>query len=86
MWKVYFLRSRRKKWYYVGSTDNLERRIREHNTKKVTSTKAHVPLDVVHTIDFASESEARSFERKIKKQRLLKEQIIRTIEKHWGIV
>ena len=80
MWFVYFLRSANKNWYYVGSTDNIERRLSEHNSAKVTSTKHHIPLSLVHKIEFQDERSARAYERRVKKQRLLKEDIIRTIE------
>ena len=80
MWVVYFLKSIRKKWYYVGSTNDLERRINEHNVGKVRSTKGYMPLTLVYTKICISEAEARSFERRVKTQRLLKESIIRNIE------
>ncbi|MBI5456942.1 GIY-YIG nuclease family protein [Candidatus Kaiserbacteria bacterium] len=80
MWVVYFLKSTSKRWYYVGSTNDLERRVKQHDLGRVRSTKNHCPFLLVHTLEFGSEAEARAFERRIKKQRLLKEQIIRTIE------
>ncbi len=86
MWSVYILRSNTDTWYYVGSTNDVSRRVREHNQGRVTSTKSKMPLTLVFTQEFGSEQEARSYERKIKKQRLLKESIVRTIESHWGIV
>lgn len=79
MWTIYFLKSIRKDWYYVGSTNNLSRRILEHNKGRVSSTKSHVPLKLVYKQDCNNEKEARFLEKRIKSQRLLKEQIIRTI-------
>ncbi len=43
-WFVYFLRSTKKDWIYVGMTGNLERRMREHSEGLVQSTKAYRPL------------------------------------------
>lgn len=52
----------------------------EHNAGRVISTKAHRPLELAWSIEVASEGEARALELRIKKQRLLKESIIRRIE------
>lgn len=80
MWQVYILKSTSNKWYYVGSTNRLSERIKEHNSGKVRSTKHFKPLKVVYTKGFATESEARSYERRLKKNRIEKENIIRNIE------
>ncbi len=81
MWKVYFLKPKARSWYYVGSTDNLPRRVGEHNKGKVRSTRAYLPVELVYTRNCKDEKEARALEQKIKKQRLLKEEIIRTIQR-----
>ena len=88
MWQIYLLRSTKKSWYYVGSTNDIARRIAEHNAGKVLATKGYMPLLLVYSQDCVDEKSARSLEQKIKKQRLLKERIIRTIEQgnHWEIV
>jgi len=80
MWKIYFLKSIKKNWYYVGSTNDISRRMQEHNKGKVRSTKAYFPLKLVHVIESTSEKDARDLEKKIKQKRLLKEEIIRTIK------
>lgn len=80
-WYVYFLRSEEKKWYYVGSTNRLEDRVKEHNAGKVFSTRLHRPFKLTFKIDFVSEREARLYERKIKSMRREKERIIQEIER-----
>jgi len=80
MWRVYFLKSNKRNWYYVGSTSDLDRRVKEHNQGKVRSTISYLPLKLVHTIECKSEKDARYLEKKIKQKRLLKEEIIRTIK------
>ena len=80
MWYVYILKSTRKKWYYVGSTNQLKERIEEHNNRRVKSTKHYVPLNFVFQKDFKTESDARRYERKLKQCRKEKEEIIRIIE------
>lgn len=46
---VYAIKSKTKNYIYVWMTDNLERRLKEHNTWKQKSTKAYVPYEVIYT-------------------------------------
>ena len=80
-WFVYILKSESYKWYYVGSTNRLNTRLSEHNSGKVLSTKSRKPFKIVFTKKFASEKEARAYERLLKDKRIEKEKIIREIEK-----
>lgn len=79
-WYVYFLKSENKSWYYIGSTNRLTDRVKEHNSGKVKSTKLHRPLKLVYSHEFMTEKEARAYERKVKDMRTEKERIIRSIE------
>lgn len=45
---TYVLKSYKDKNLYVGFTKNLQRRIEEHNSGKVTSTKARTPFQLVY--------------------------------------
>jgi putative endonuclease len=74
------IKSTKKRWYYVGSTNDLERRLSEHNKGKVTSTKCYLPFNIVYRKDFDFEKEARGYERLLKDKRLEKERIIKQIE------
>jgi len=44
MWYVYILRSTIDKKLYVGSTNNIRRRLTEHNSGEVDSTKGRRPF------------------------------------------
>jgi predicted GIY-YIG superfamily endonuclease len=46
MWYVYILRSVKDKDLYVGSTNNIRRRLNEHNSGKVDSTKRRIPFSL----------------------------------------
>ena len=63
---VYLLLSEKDKKTYVGSTDNLERRIVEHTNGKTPSTRNRRPLKLIYTEEFATLSEARSREKYLK--------------------
>jgi len=44
MWYVYVLRSSVDNALYVGSTNDVERRLMEHNAGRVESTRPRAPL------------------------------------------
>jgi len=46
MWYVYILRSSRDNNLYVGSTNGTNRRLNEHNSGKVDSTKNRTPFSL----------------------------------------
>lgn len=53
--------------YYIGSTDNLELRLKYHSSGKVKSTKSKLPIQLVYKEYFPTKSEAQKKEYKIKK-------------------
>lgn len=59
---VYVLLSASDKKTYVGSTNDLDRRLRQHNSGKVKSTKHRIPLSILFTEVFPTLSEARKRE------------------------
>jgi len=85
MWFVYIIGSLQKRWYYVGSTNRLKERLREHNLGLVLSTKHNKPYKIVFTKKFTKEAEARACEHKLKKCRIEKERIIKEVENNLGI-
>ena len=54
--------------YYVGHTDDVSRRIEEHNAgKEAEHTRKYRPVQLLYTEDFPSESEAIRREMQIKR-------------------
>ena len=85
MWFVYFLKSSIKRnWVYVGSTNDIERRLGEHNSGRVKSTKFYKPFTLFYKEVFINEQEARKREHYFKywKGRIEKKEIL----KNCGIV
>lgn len=73
---LYVLQSQKDNRTYVGSTDNFERRLSEHQSGRVTSTKHRRPFKVLFTEDFDTLKEARKWEQYYKSgagRRTLKE-------------
>jgi putative endonuclease len=58
MYYVYVLKSIKDGKLYTRKTSNLKRRIREHNSGKVISTKARRPLELVFYEAFLHKTDA----------------------------
>jgi putative endonuclease len=77
MFRVYILYSKSLRKYYVGQTQDLDRRIEEHNRGKTSFTAKGVPWEITWTNEYASRSEAMAMEKRIKSRgagRFLSEQ------------
>lgn len=75
---VYILQSLTNSRYYIGSTNDLKRRMEEHNSGKFKYTRMIKPFKLVMKQEYPSLKEARQIENKIKRQksRVLIEKII----------
>ncbi|MDO8443076.1 MAG: GIY-YIG nuclease family protein [bacterium] len=67
MYYLYILQSQKNKRFYIGSTNNIERRIMEHNSGKTKSLVYLRPLSLAFKKEFGTLKEARSAEIKLKK-------------------
>lgn len=67
MYCVYILFSEKDKGLYIGKTNNIKRRIAEHNAGRVPSTKSRRPFRVLKTIECVSEQESTDLEKEYKK-------------------
>jgi putative endonuclease len=65
---VYFLYSDSCKQFYVGISNDIEKRLKRHNNRESLSTKKGVPWVVVHVIACINKSAATKLESKIKKR------------------
>lgn len=75
---------------YIGSTNDLKRRLSEHNANKVPSTKLRSPFELVYYESYSSEKDARHREHNLKLRsnafNQLKRRIKGSLETHqvWG--
>ncbi|MFA7253970.1 MAG: GIY-YIG nuclease family protein [Patescibacteria group bacterium] len=76
---VYILQSEKNDEYYVGSTEDVESRLNQHNSGNVQATRNKAPYKIVFFQCFESVSLARRAEMKIKswKRRDFIEKIIK---------
>jgi putative endonuclease len=68
MFLVYILFSNSTSKYYTGQTDNIDDRLKRHNSGLSLSTKAGKPWKLIYKIPFSTRSEAMLFEIKTKKR------------------
>ena len=75
---VYILQSEKNGTYYIGSTNDLKRRMNEHHIGHVPSTRYLRPLVLKYFKEIKSLAEARKVEFRLKKfkSRKIIEQII----------
>lgn len=66
---VYILESERNGTYYVGSTADLNERLRRHNQGRSKYTKTATPWHVVYTESYETRSQAGKRERQIKNRK-----------------
>ena len=52
--------------YYVGSTEDLEQRLKHHNTGKCVHTRKYQPWQIETALAFRSKTKAVAFEKYLK--------------------
>ncbi|MCW5912373.1 MAG: GIY-YIG nuclease family protein [Cyclobacteriaceae bacterium] len=66
MWFVYVIKSINHPFAYIGSTNDLERRLTQHNNGLSQSTKHYAPFVLDAYVAVRSETRARELERYFK--------------------
>ncbi|MBV6420601.1 MAG: hypothetical protein DAHOPDDO_01858 [Ignavibacteriaceae bacterium] len=66
MYKVYAIKSKIRKYIYVGMTSNIVERIERHNKGNEKTTRAYRPFELIYTEDQATREEARKREKYFK--------------------
>ncbi|MBU2542779.1 GIY-YIG nuclease family protein [Patescibacteria group bacterium] len=68
-WRVYYLYSKKIGKYYIGKTNDLKRRLREHNNCEELYTRRGVPWVLIGYIECKDSVEAYNKENKLKKSK-----------------
>jgi putative endonuclease len=63
MFYVYILRSRKDKRKYIGFTNNLTRRIQQHNNGRCTAAMNRGPFELMYSEEFNTRQEAAGREK-----------------------
>lgn len=76
MFYVYVLKNKNYDELYIGSTNDLKRRIIEHNEGRVKSTNLKRPYKLVYYEAYGEESDARRREKMLKLRGQARNQLI----------
>ena len=66
MYFVYILKSKIDNNYYIGFTENLQKRLERHNSCLVRSTKHRIPFQLIYFEEYQTKREALRREKQIK--------------------
>ena len=80
MFYLYILKSLVVDRKYIGITGNVENRLREHNNKKVRSTKAYAPWRLALTEEYVAKTEARKREIELKRNFWKRNELFKNIK------
>lgn len=80
MFYMYILGSHKDKKLYTGSTNDLRKRVGEHNSGKVPSTQPRRPFELLYYEAYKTELEARKREASLKLRGQARVQLLRRIQ------
>ena len=81
MFCVYLIQSKKDKELYIGYTNNLKKRLLEHNEGLNFSTKHRTPFELIYFEAYKSEEDARHREHNLKLRANALNQLKRRISK-----
>jgi len=78
MWYVYIIESEKDGVHYIGMSQDVTHRLKEHNAGKNHFTKGHIPWKIIYTEEHNTALQAREREKYFKSgagRRYIKEKI-----------
>jgi len=81
MFYMYILKSLKDDKLYIGSTNNLRRRLEEHNSGLNKSTKTRSPFNLIYYEAYTNEEDARHREHNLKLRAKSLCQLLKRIKK-----
>ncbi len=79
MFFVYVLLSLKDNTTYIGFSEDIDKRLKEHNQGKTKSIKHKLPMDLVYFEAYRDKAQARKREIELKKNSFAKEQLFKRI-------
>jgi putative endonuclease len=80
MWFVYIIQSEINNSIYIGFTDNIKRRTREHNLGKEKSTKHNAPYKLKYFECYCNKTIARKREIELKNNSFKKKELLERLQ------
>lgn len=65
-YSIYILKSLKDNRFYIGQTNNIDDRIKRHNSGKVIATHNRIPLKIIHQEIYKTRAEAMRREKYLK--------------------
>jgi putative endonuclease len=75
MFYVYVLQSMNHDRLYVGMSEDIEQRLKEHNAGKTKSIKAYIPYTLIHSECYQNKTDALKRERQIKNSGKIRQEL-----------
>jgi putative endonuclease len=66
MFSAYILQSQKTRRYYIGSSEDIENRLEEHNSGETKSIRKGIPWKLIHNEQFETRAETVKKEKQIK--------------------
>jgi putative endonuclease len=76
MWFVYLIQSSIDRTFYIGYTENLKKRIIEHNQGKTKSIKNKIPYKLIYFEAYSNKTLARKRELELKNNSYRKKELL----------
>jgi putative endonuclease len=73
---LYILKSEKDLGYYIGSTNTVDKRIREHNLGKTKSIKHRIPFMLIYLEEYLTKTKARKREIQLKKNYQIRKELL----------
>ena len=67
MYYIYILKSINDRFHYIGHSEDIETRLKQHNAGKVRASKAHRPYTLIYSEEHQTKSEAQKREYYLKR-------------------
>lgn len=80
MYYTYVLKSLFDGSLYIGYTEDLRKRLKEHNRGKTKSIKHKIPFELIYYEAYKNKTDARKRELELKNKGYSKEQLLKRLE------
>ena len=80
MWFVYLLQSHKDDTYYIGYTEDIKKRLLEHNKGKTKSIKHKIPYKLIYCEIYCNKTVARKRELELKNNSFKKKELLDRIK------
>ena len=80
MYNLYILQSLKDLGYYIGITDDVDKRIKEHNQGKTKSIKNRIPFVLKYLEKYNIKTEARKREILLKKNYQIRKELLSKLD------